>query len=270
MTQGVTVWWMLLCALAVFNALAWSVSARRLARTGSGLPPDILRTRRLLLGLSAVYMLGCAFRSILPMVDAPRICVVDGWLSRIVAGRSVATVAEICFIAQWALLMAEAGRVFGLRTASVVSRLLVPLIVLAQLCCWYAVLTTNYLLHFAENALWTVSAALLLACFVGLWTRVEQARRSLVTAGIVFAVGYIAFMLGFDLPMYLARWQADTAAARPYLSLAEGAAQVMERCIVTREWDLWRQDMVWLTLYFSIGVWSSIALAHVPVLRAKQ
>ena len=59
--------------------------------------------------LSAVYVLGCGFRSVLPMVDVPRICLHDTWISRIVVGRSIATVAELAFVAQWALLMREAG-----------------------------------------------------------------------------------------------------------------------------------------------------------------
>jgi hypothetical protein len=39
---------------------------------------------------------------------------------------------------------------------------------------------------------------------------------------------------------------------------------VLRRCTVTREWAAWRQDVPWLTLYFTVAVWISIALAHLP------
>jgi hypothetical protein len=37
---------------------------------------------------------------------------------------------------------------------------MVPLIVLAEICSWYAVLTTRQLAHAAENSLWGLAAAL--------------------------------------------------------------------------------------------------------------
>ena len=52
----------------------------------------------LMLLLCAAYVFGCAFRSLLPRADVQRICLFDTWLSSVVVGRSVATVAEICFV----------------------------------------------------------------------------------------------------------------------------------------------------------------------------
>src|SRR5580765_3815476 len=101
-----------LCVAALLNAAGWIYSARRLARTPDS---DIALTRRWLLWLSGVYVLGCAFRSILPMIDVPRFCLHETGISRIFVGRSVATVAELAFVAQWALLMREAGAVRAAR-----------------------------------------------------------------------------------------------------------------------------------------------------------
>ena len=58
----------------------------------------------LMLLLCAGYVFGCAFRSVLPRADVQRICLFDTWLSSVVIGRSVATVAELCFAAQWAIV----------------------------------------------------------------------------------------------------------------------------------------------------------------------
>jgi hypothetical protein len=51
--------------------------------------------------LCGAYVFGCAFRSFLPRADVQRICLFDTWLSSVIVGRSVATVAEVCFAAQW-------------------------------------------------------------------------------------------------------------------------------------------------------------------------
>lgn len=107
MIHNVFSWWSLLCAVSVINIVAWLLSAAALKRRQPLLPADAYAVRRMQLLLSAGYVLGCAFRSVLPVFDVPRLCLVDSWLSSVVVGRSVATVAELCFVAQWALILRE-------------------------------------------------------------------------------------------------------------------------------------------------------------------
>jgi hypothetical protein len=73
----------------------------------------------LMLFLSAAYVFGCAFRSFLPRADIQRICLFNTWLSSATVGRSVATVAESCFAAQWAIVLYQLGTMTGnVRSAS--------------------------------------------------------------------------------------------------------------------------------------------------------
>lgn len=264
MSGNLLIWWSVLCTSAVFNLTAWIVSAWLLTRRQSALAPEVYRTRRRLLWLSAGYVLGCGFRSVLPMVDVPRICLHDTLLSRIAIGRSVATVAELCFITQWALVLSEAGAAAGKGPAVLVSRILVPLIIAAELLSWGAVLTSNYLLHAAENSLWTLAAILAIASFASLSARFGKWHRPILTVATFCGTAYVAFMTLVDVPMYLARWQADVAAGHPLLAPSEGAREVLRRCTVIRDWVAWREDVPWLTLYFTVAVWISIALAHIP------
>jgi hypothetical protein len=245
-------WWLALCAATAVNILLWTWSARRLA-------PDAPASRRWMLWLSAVYVLGCAFRSVFPMVDLPRICLHDTWISRVVVGRSVATIAELCFAFQWAILLREAG-------AGLIARLIVPIVALAELSCWGAVLTSNYLLHAIENSLWTLDAALALAAFLSLRARAEGAASRVLQAASACAIVYLAFMVTVDVPMYLSRWSA--AGRGP--TLEEGLRTLLARCIVEREWSAWRDDARWLSPYFSVVVWTSIALAHAPRLTPSR
>ena len=71
----------------------------------------------LMLFLCAAYVFGCAFRSFLPRADVQRICLFDTWLSSVMVGRSVATVAEVCFAAQWAIVLHQLGTMTGADTA---------------------------------------------------------------------------------------------------------------------------------------------------------
>jgi hypothetical protein len=253
-------WWLALCAAALVNVLAWAWSARRLARGAARVPAEMLALRRRLLWLSAGYALGCAFRSIFPMVDAPRICLHDTWISRIVVGRTVATAAELCFAFQWALLLREAGA----RTATLAGNLIVPIVALAEIFSWSAVLTSNYLLHAVENSLWALAAVLALTGFLWLRARAEGSVARFLEAASVSAAIYLAFIATVDVPMYLSRWRAAGGVTLP---LEQGLRTLLERCVVEHDWGIWREDALWLTLYFTVGVWVSIALAHAPRLR---
>jgi hypothetical protein len=253
------IWWSTLCVAAAVNVALWTYSARKLAGRRAELSPEIYATRSTLLWLSAIYVMGCAFRSFLPMVDVPRICLHDTWISRIFVGRMVATVAELAFSVQWVLLLREAG-------AGLAARLIVPILVAAEVFSWLAVLTRNNLHHAIENSLWTLAAALAVAGVVSLWRHVGDRGKRFIAAAVGCAVAYVAFMVTYDVPMYLGRWQAGIPIGRDYLSLGDGLRQTLERCIVERDWAWWWQDAVWLTLYFTLAVWISITLAHVPPL----
>jgi len=106
-------WSNLLCVMAAINVAAWSLSTVALNRRQSSLSAQAFSARRLQLLLSAVYVFGCAYRSVFLVYDVPRICLFDSVLSSAIVGRTVATVAELCFVGQWALLLRESSRATG-------------------------------------------------------------------------------------------------------------------------------------------------------------
>jgi hypothetical protein len=187
------------------------------------------------------------------MIDVPRYRLHDTWASRIFVGRSVATVAEP--------RSSRSGSAHARGGAR--GRAVVPIIVAAETLSWLAVLTTNDLFHAAENAVWTVAAAFAAAFLASRWRHEGALGRRVIVAALCCAGAYIAFMAAYVVPMYLARWQPG----RAYLSLAEGMGQILERCAIQRDWALWWQDAAWLSPYFTLAVWISIALAQVPSLR---
>ncbi len=260
-------WWMLLCTVAALNVLAWALSAAVLQRRHAGQPPAAWSFQRLQLLLSAGYVLGCAYRSVLPVFDVQRLCLFDSWLSSVVVGRTVATVAELCFAAQWALLLRSVSQATGSAAGLRVSRWVVPLIALAELFSWHAVLTTSNFGHVVEESIWGLCAALLVASLAILWPRCRREARPLLAACCAAGLAYVVYMFGVDVPMYWARWVADEASGRAYLGVAQGLVDASVRWVVSHSWHDWKSEVVWMTLYFSVAVWLSIGLAHTPPLQ---
>ena len=261
---GVLAWWIALCALSVFNIDLWRRSATALARQKADLDPEVYRFQRCQLSLSAAYVLGCAFRSILPRADVQRIGLLDSWVSSVLIGRSVATVAELCFAAQLALLLHMIARDANSRFGNAISWLLVPMIVVAELCSWYGVLTTSYIGNAIEESIWALTALTLIVGFAAVWPTCKAAFRPFLAVAIALGVAYVVFMCTVDVPMYVSRWLADETNGREYLSLSQGLWDVGSRWKVTHTWDEWHPEIPWMSLYFSVGVWWSLALVHVP------
>jgi hypothetical protein len=270
MSPGVLAWWSALWAVSFFNVWVWHCSVAALASRRAETDPAVYRFQRWQLALSGVYVLGCAFRSLLPRADVQRFGLIDSWASSVLVGRSVATAAELCFAAQWALLLYLTAKEAKSRFGMWVSWLLVPLIVFAELCSWYGVLTTSYIGNAIEESTWALAAFLLIVSFAVLRSRCQAAYRPLVNAALVLGAAYFAFMCIVDIPMYTSRWLADEANGREYLSLRQGLWDVGSRWVVTHSWDHWHAEIPWMTLYFSVGVWCSLALVHAPRFEANE
>lgn len=260
--DAVRAWWIGLCILGACNICIWSVYAVLLLRWKQ--PDDTAMLPRLQLTLSAAYVFGCAFRSLLPRTDVSRFVLFDSVFSSVIVGRSVATIAELCFVLQWALLLhsitkKDAHASFGF----IVSRLLFPLIFLAEVCSWYAVFTTSYLGNILEESIWALSATLIVVSIWTLWSPFFDKFKFVFTSILLFGSAYVVYMCTVDVPMYVFRWLDQGAYGGTYLSLAEGFHDAATYWIVTARWSDWQWDLAWMSLYFSIGVWSSIALVHV-------
>jgi hypothetical protein len=116
MALSTLTWWWCLCGVSLLNVMVWSASVARIQRRRALHHPVSGAATRIQILLSGGYVLGCAYRSAFPVYDLQRLCLVDSWLSSVFVGRSVAT--------------------------------------LAELCSWYAVLTTSNGGHVLEESIW--------------------------------------------------------------------------------------------------------------------
>lgn len=265
-SNPVALWWSFLVTVSALNiALLVGLSAAYRANP-FGAANAIFAAEPLAL-LSSVYVLGCAFRSLLPRADVERICLFNTWLSSVLVGRSVATVAELCFAVQWAIILHELGRITHSDTAKNIAKLIVPLIAVAEICSWYAVISTNFLGNVLENSLWTVAFALVAASLIRLAASFHGVARWIILLTAAGASGYVLFMVTIDVPMYVQRWHAALAAGRPVLGLFAGLHDVASRWIVTHDIARWRNEIAWMSLYFSIAVWASLLLGGFGLFR---
>jgi hypothetical protein len=268
-------WWALLTAVSGANIAVWLVLYRQLHEP----PTDSLGNpsgTELMLLLCAAYVFGCAFRSFLPRADVQRICLFDTWLSSVVVGRSIATVAEVCFAAQWAIILHQLGTITGADTTLNVAWVIVPLILIAECFSWHAVLTTHYLGNAIENSIWAIAFFAIGIGLCRLLPEFDGAARIVLAIAIAGIAGYLAFLMTIDVPMYLNRWRAGVADGSKRMRHLEGLRDVSTRWIVTHDLAEWKDEIAWMSLYFSAAVWASLALCvfysladHVPRHRAE-
>jgi len=248
--RRITLWLGSLATLTAFNVALWIWIAR------SGVVRTHYAAAQLL--LSGVYVGVCGFRSLFPRVDLERVCLWDTWLSAIVIGRTAATIAELCFAVQCALFVQRLSTVTGLAFPGAGARLFVPLAVLAELVCWYAVLSLNHIGHAIEESLWALLMALLSAASGMAALAVHGPLRVTLLAGSVVYGVAAALTMTVDVRMYVRRWRRHRANGR--MTLATGLRDSRHRRHPTLAWKDWREEVPWMTLYFSIGVWTSLAM----------
>ena len=208
--------------------------------------------------LSGVYVMVCGFRSLFPRVDLERVCLWDTWLSAILLGRTMATIAELCFALQCQLFVMRLSEIAGTPVVGAAAHAFVPLAIGAELVCWYAVLSLNHIFHALEESLWAVMMLLLsAACGIAALTTHEPFRSMMIAGFVVYSVG-AGLTIGCDVTMYVRRWRLRAATAR--LTLAAGLRDTRRRRHPTLAWHVWREEAPWMTLYFSVGVWTSLAM----------
>ena len=251
--RNLTLWLGTLAALAALNIGLWIWIARSASLHTSYGEAQLL--------LSGVYVAVCAFRSLFPRVDLERVCLWDTWLSGVLLGRTAATVAEFCFALQCSLFAQRLSDITGMPLLAAVAHTFVPLVIVAELFCWYAVLSLNHIGHAMEESLWSL-LMLMLSAIAGTAALAADGslRAMLIACFLIYGVG-AGLTMAFDVRMYVRRWRLRTD--DPRLTLATGWHDSRSRRHQTIAWEVWREEVPWMTLYFSIGVWTSLAMVLV-------
>lgn len=269
-TNPVSLWWIFLVFASVINIFAWSWTRIYLYRKNSILNFKITKLApENLIWFSGAYVFGCAYRSFFVKADVQRICVFDTWFSSVMLGRSIATIAELCFVAQWAIVIRYLAVHVHDDYVKKLSYLIIPLIVIAECFSWFAVTTTNYLGNTIEESLWTLTYFLIAVALFKMRRKFKGAFKYAMNLAIIFDLFYVLFMIFVDVSMYFHRFQEDLANHKTHLGLLDGLRDLNTRWVVTHDINQWRNEIPWMSLYFSFAVLVSIALCYVPLDYSK-
>jgi hypothetical protein len=260
----VIAWWTFLSGVSIANIRAWVISRREFHARARRSPRLHDATRVWQVPLSGVFVAVCAIRSFFPRADVQRIVLFDGFISSVLVGRSLATVAELSFMGQLALLTWEVSFHGANRFGMGLARTIVPLIAVAETCSWYAVITTSYLGNVCEESIWAFSAFLLVVGAASNWRDKSHTWRRLLVLLMALGAGHVLFESFVDVPMYVHRYQADLGAHKPTLSFLQGIENLATYWKVTYAWEDWKTEIAWLSFYFSFVVWASVWLTHAP------
>jgi hypothetical protein len=243
--------------IAVFNICAWLA----VWYFGPGADPYCA----IQITLSGVYVFVCAYRSIFPRVDLERLVVVDSRLSSIFLGRTAATLAEICFGMQLGLLLHLLGAYAGLAWVQNAAWVVTACTVLAQAFCWHSILTLNHITQAVEALLWAAGFSWMAALLAIIAMDTSGLVQWLAIAGVLGSTGFVLYVAAVDIPMYVRRFRQGRDVGRRYLSVPQGVRDAWHRREMSLSWDRWKEDALWLTPYFSLGAWLSMALVFLPL-----
>jgi hypothetical protein len=130
------------------------------------------------------------------------------------------------------------------------------------------VLTRKYWANALENSLWAVAFFIVGLGLFRLLPEFDGIVRVVIVIAIIGIAGYLAFLVTNDVPMYLKRWRAEMASGSTPLRPLEGLRDVSVRWVVTRDISEWKEEIPWMSLYFSAAVWASLALCVVFSLQS--
>lgn len=260
-SNPVSLWWIFLVSISVINISFW-VWTRKFYFDRNA---PMNKVTKAMIWLSMLYVFVCAFRSVLPRADVQRICLFDTWLSSVFVGRTLATFAELAFVAQWAVALNQVSKIVKSQSVEKISLLLVPMICIAECFSWYAVISTNYLGNTIEESIWGVCYTLISICLLTLFPKFKGAMQYLVGLAAIGSILYVFFMFQVDVPMYFNRWQHDQSTGKNLFGFAEGIHDLWTHWRVTYSIEDWKEEIPWMSLYFSAAVWASLALCYVPL-----
>jgi hypothetical protein len=208
---------------------------------------------------SWIFIIACSIRSIFPRIDGQRTCLFDTWLSYPLVGRICATFGEIAFVYQLTLVTKSFARKLDCVSIYKGMNIVMILIYLAQILCWYGVLFKKNLMHVIEEFIWMI--AMLSIGFSYLYfsdlVRYDLTKYKFLLAFII-SIGYGIFMMFIDVPMYYDRFVKYNSSTS--LSFSDSINDMYSCKVTSSSYSTWKSEILWMTGYFIGATYLSIKL----------
>ncbi|GMI43156.1 hypothetical protein TrCOL_g12189 [Triparma columacea] len=279
METETAVWYGLLCVFAAFNVVLTIREYKKQKWSTSDVLDYGYQSKMFYLCIPFVFE--CAYRSVLPRIDIPRMCFFDVWPNMVLFGRLSAFVGEWCWMLQISLALQKIlgeldivtekkGCCTSLVAARRVASLLPFICLLAECFGTAGPVTTNNLWCIFEACTWTTMFTITTLCALivrrslkeigGSNKAVSRFNNVLILTGFV----YVPYMLISNIPLYVQRYHEDQDNGVEYISFSEGLPDIAYCHDASTKWEDWKEDAGWMVGYFGPAVWTSVWLMNAP------
>ena len=257
------IWWGIMVMVSTFNFMLLAHVLRKYPKAPPQIQPD--GAYRIMKYCAIVFTTVCAYRAVLPRIDVTRVCWFDSFLNWTFFGRIAACFAEIGWATQMGLLLrrlAHCERVQFVDSYPMhfekAGYSVIVLACIAECCSWTNLITESNLFAVFEQFLWMILFEITGIGFILLLHRysTNTLPRSFWIFGIAMIV--IGVEQGVEsLGLYLTEYLHDERLHKEYYGFIEGLSRLAQCDTVSHSIDDWLFDALWMTGYFSVGVWSS-------------
>ena len=213
--------------------------------------------------LAFIFVLVNSIRSIWLRTDSTRICIFDTIMSSPLLGRTMTTISELAFVALIVLVFKQVvKRGNHDPVLDMMLNAILVIILIAEVFCWSGCLSTNTFWNMLEESSWTLSSIILTIVIV-LVLRNEKNKtiKRLLYIGIVATIIYEIFMIKVDVPMYAKRANNPDKEVQK-MTLFEKIMDMFKCKRISNSNKDWNQEIPWMTGYFTMGSWLTIALVN--------
>jgi len=222
--------------------------------------------------LVAIYVFVCAVRSLWPRLDTKCTCVFNNKISSPFVGRSLATIAEMSLIILLVMItntilnivQKSIGNSPFINALKVLNIMIIPTIFIAQLTCWYGITTKNYFWEIIEGGLWTYALAIIFIVYAYIY--IKTVGKNITSNKLRFVAPFLPYILMvvgahllFMLVNYLPLMFKNNLLYKNHVPFWKGLSELSCNKI-SKNYKDWKNDIPWLTGYFSISVWVAILI----------
>jgi len=213
--------------------------------------------------LSIFWFINCVWRSIFPALYLQRFVFYDIVLNSILVNRTFAFIGEMCWISQIVIVMISIS--YTLNNRSLIHRIIkyigylsIYTYFIAELMSYYNTATKNQLWCVFEIAMDSISLIILFPSIIYLVFKCkdkyyESNGKKFLIFMSLFSIIYPLYNFSIMIPMYLERYKQDTQNNTTYLNFWDGIKDAGITRIKTHDFDDWKDDCIWMFLYFYFG-----------------
>ena len=276
--QVVLGWWAFLVIISIFN-IAFIIIYM--------LSHKLTDMQKPLFFFALIFSIVCGIRAIWPTKYVEKTCFLKTKIYTPFIIRILATVAEIAYILIFVFVFLHIIKTIHKFTTHKLDHLkpyiyaVIPLILLAEVFSWLGSVTEYQFWNISEEVMWFISSIILIALSLYILSKIKTSSEPkvksiyyLLSVTVPIATLFAAFLALVDIPMYIRRFNRNNITEikdiKSFFRDFENKHKInfnkrldeMKKCQqVDQSLETWKEEIPWLTGYFTIGVWSSFALA---------